>query len=455
MSEKPSADLTAALPPQNRGAEVALLATILTSNAAYHDVSDLIRAEDFYVYGHQVIWKAIVSLIGSRQPADVVTVLNWLKAAGLDQDAGGPAYLAQLHSKSTSITACETHARIIQNKAILRDLVEAGRKLSERAFEQLTSSDELIAQIHGDLFDVQRRAFSGEQYTNEQVMAETLEMLDRRAGIAAGCEIDEPVMTGLVDLDKLTSGMQKREYIILAARPSVGKSLVALNVVVNAAKDGHRVFFSSLEQGRQEMGVRMLSREARVAGHKFRKGNFEPEERQRIGEAERRLAGLPIIWDDNASQTATRVAAVAQRLHNKHPLDLIVVDYLQYLQEESRGGTRNEEVAAMSRRMKNIARDLGIPVLCLAQLNRDNDKQNRSPRISDLRDSGGIEQDADAIWLLHKTEPPDMNRPRDMMELTVGKQRNGPCGEITLIHEKRFFNVANFQPESPPAPRDF
>jgi replicative DNA helicase len=437
------------LPPHSREAERGVLGGLLRDNKVIGDVVPILRAEHFYVFAHQKIYEAITYLAGERGiPADTVTLAEHLKEKQLLEDTGGYPYLAELWDSAPSAAAsAEYYARIVREKALVRSLLHACTEIQRDSQDQVMPADDLLASAERKILEVAEMGITGETKTLQEILNDAYDRIDHR--VKHGHDSASGVATGFLDLDNLTAGLQNSELVIVAARPSVGKTSFALNLVRNVVvEEGKAVFFVSLEQSRLELAERLLCCQARVDSFRVRKGALGHEDIQKLTEAAEILRPGKLFLDDSPGQNLLRVAANARRLKLGHKIQLVVIDYLQLIDPDNKRESRQEQVAGISRRLKFLARELEIPVIALAQLNRSSeDRQDHRPRLSDLRESGSIEQDADTVMLLHRPELHEPGQHEGIVEVHVAKQRNGPTGEVTLAYIKQFMRFENFAVE--------
>jgi replicative DNA helicase len=437
------------LPPHSPEAERCVLGSMLRDNGVIGDVVQILRAENFYADAHQKIFRAICDLYDSGQPADTVILANLLNEQKLIEEVGSYAYLGQLWDAAPTAANAEYYARIVRDKAIIRSLIHAGTEVLRDAYDQAMPADELLEGAERKILDIAQMGITGQTYTLQEALRQAYDRIDLRQ------QRDQLSISGLptgyIDLDDKTAGLQNSELIILAARPSVGKTALALNITRHVAVEcGEPVFFVSLEQSRIELAERLLCCHARVDSHKLRKGHLSSEDMQKLIEAGGALQDAKLFIDDTPGQGMLRIAANARRLKLRHQIKLVVVDYLQLIEPDNRRDSRQEQVANISRRLKFLARELQIPVMALAQVNRSSeDRQDHRPRLADLRESGSIEQDADTVMMLHRPELYEPGQHEGVLELLIAKQRNGPTGEITLTFIKQFMRFENFAVEAP------
>jgi len=431
------------LPPQSREAERSVLGSMLRDNQVINDIVQIIRKEHFYFDAHQKIYQAMVDLYDAHQPIDLVILAEKLKTQGFIEDVGGYGYLGDLWEAAPTAANGEYYARIVREKGIIRALIHASTDILRDAYDQVQPADELLAKAERDVMEIAEQGVTGTTSTLQQALNEAYARLDARK--KGGHSDVSGIPSGFVDLDHLTAGLQNNELIILAARPSVGKTAMALNIVRHiVVEERIPVFFVSLEQARIELAERLLVAQARVDSHKLRKGALNGDEMQRLMEAGSLLHQAKLFIDDTPSQGMLRIAANARRLKMREEIRLVVIDYLQLIDPENRRDPRQEQVAQISRRLKFLARELKIPVIALAQVNRSSeDRQDHRPRLSDLRESGSIEQDADTVLMLHRPGKADSAVEDNTIEVIVAKQRNGPTGEIVLSYRKEYMRFEN------------
>jgi replicative DNA helicase len=431
------------LPPQSREAERCVLGSMLRDNLVISDVLQVIRQENFYYDAHQKIYQAIIEIYDSGHPVDMVILAERLKQQKQIEDVGGYPYLAELWEAAPTAANAEYYAHIVRDKGIVRSLIHASTEILRDAYDHAQPADELLAKAEREVLDIAEKGVTGTTSTLQQAIKEAYARLDARK--QGGYSEVSGIPTGFVDLDHLTAGLQNNELIILAARPSVGKTAMALNLARHVVvEEGLPAFFVSLEQARIELAERMLVAQARVDSHKLRKGTLGSDEMQRILDAGGALHKAKLFIDDTPSQTMLRIAANARRLKLREGIRIVLIDYLQLIEPENRRDPRQEQVAQISRRLKYLARELELPVVALAQVNRSSeDRQDHRPRLSDLRESGSIEQDADTVFMLHRPGKTDGGIDDNIIEVIVAKQRNGPTGEITLTYLKQFMRYEN------------
>jgi replicative DNA helicase len=438
------------LPPQSREAERCVLGSMLRDNPVIGDVLQIVRADDFYADAHRKIFQAVCSLYDKGHPVDLVVLAELLKEQQQIEDVGGYGYLGELWDAAPTAANAEYYARIVRDKAVVRNLIHASTEILRDAYDQAQPADELLGDAERRILDIAEKGVTGQTYTLEQAIDQAYDRIDKyhqqdHTSISG-------LSTGYVDLDNITAGLQNSELIIIAARPSVGKTSFALNIIRHiVVEEGQPVFFVSLEQSRIELAERLLCCQARVNSHHLRKGRLSSEDMQKIIEAGGTLKPAKLFLDDTPSQTMLRIAANARRLKLRQGIKVVVLDYLQLIEPDNRRDPRQEQVAQTSRRLKYLARELQIPVVALAQVNRaSEDRQDHKPRLADLRESGSLEQDADTVMILHRPELYEPGQHEGIIEVNVAKQRNGPTDTITLTFLKQFMRYENYAVGMPP-----
>jgi replicative DNA helicase len=437
------------LPPQSREAEKGVIGSVLRDNESLHDVGQIIRPENFYFDAHQKIFQAIVDLYQEGKPVDLVILFELLKARKQIEDVGGAAYLAELWEAAPTAANAEYYSRIVRDKAVVRNLIHTNTELLRDAYDGVMSADELLGQAERKILEIAEKGTTGETSSLGDAITEAFDRLDAKQSNSLAVS---GLPYGYVDLDEVTAGLHNNELVIIAARPSVGKTAFALNIIRNIIVDQRApVFFVSLEMAKVEIAERLICCHSRIDGHSVRKGHLDSNQMQKLLEANDELRGNPksgpvkMFIDDAPSQTMLRIGANARRLKLRHDIKLVVIDYLQLIEPESRRDPRQEQVAQISRRLKFLARELKVPVIALAQVNRGSeDRQDHTPRLSDLRESGSIEQDADTVLMLHRPSRYDKSQEDNVLEVHIAKQRNGPTGELSLTWMSRYMRFENY-----------
>ena len=430
-------------PPQDVIAEQSVLGGMLLSKDAISDVVEILRERDFYRPAHELIYDAIIDLYGRGEPADPVTVSAELTKRGDLVRAGGAPYLHTLISSVPTAANAGYYAKIIRERAIMRRLVEAGTKIVQLGYTDEGEVDDAVDQAQAEVFAVTERREADDYIQLSQLLPAALDEIEK---IAAGV-IGQGVKTGFKDLDALTNGFHPGNMIVLAARPAVGKSTLGLDIARYASiHKGETSAIFSLEMSRSEITMRMLSAEARVPLNNIRSGNLSEEEWSRMARRMGEISQAPMFIDDSPNLSLMEIRAKSRRLKQRHNLKLIVIDYLQLMTSGKRVENRQQEVSEFSRQLKLLAKELNVPVVAISQLNRSPEQRSdKKPMLSDLRESGSIEQDADVVILLHREDLYDSQNRSGEADLIVAKHRNGPTITITVspqLHFARFTDMA-------------
>lgn len=432
------------LPPSNPEAERSVLGCMIRDNSTIGDMAAMLCAADFYQDAHQRVFKAILEMWEKGKAVDLVLLADRLKVGNQLEDAGGYTALADLWDAAPTASNSEHYAGIVRDRSIQRQLLAASRKIAADAAEMVGDVHDLVAEAERSILAVADIGVSGNAYDMTTVMAEVYERIDNQYAMRESGTFTRGVPTGWYDLDEITCGLQDSELTIVAARPSVGKTAFGINISYHAAVNlGIPTFFCSLEQSKGELGMRLVSLHSKIDSHKLRTGKLSASDHALIAKSGGDLRKCPLIIDDLQGQDMFKIGAQARRLKARQDIKLVVIDYLQFIEPEKRKGTfnRQEEVSTISRRLKNLSRELKLPVLCLAQVNRKSeDRGDRRPKLSDLRESGAIEQDADVVTLLHRVEEekfredgtPIPPAPIQIIEVEVAKNRNGKTGMLLL-----------------------
>jgi replicative DNA helicase len=440
------------VPPHSVDAEQAVLGGLMLDNSTWDAVADRITAEDFYRRDHQLIFAAIADLASRSEPLDAVTVAEQLERIDQLEAGGGLDYLATLSRDTPSAANIRAYADIVRERAQLRRLIAVGGEITSNAFNtEGRSISELIDDAERRVFEIAesgRKAGSGFVPLRDLLggVIDRLDMLHQNKGQLTG------VSTGFTDLDNKTAGLQPGDLIVVAGRPSMGKTSFALNIGENAAlgRKPTPVAVFSMEMSREQLGLRMVSSLGRINQSHLRTGNFGDEEWSRINGAINMMKTAPIYIDDTGALTPTEVRARARRLKREHGLGLIIIDYLQLMQVPGNKENRATEISEISRSLKALAKELAVPVIALSQLNRSVEQRtDKKPVMSDLRESGAIEQDADLIMMIYREEVYDQNTTRKgIADIIITKQRNGPTGEVQLTFLGEFTKFENLVSES-------
>ncbi|HEY9480775.1 MAG TPA: replicative DNA helicase [Candidatus Paceibacterota bacterium] len=426
------------VPPQSLDAEQALLGSIMLRPEAIHEVTDVVREDDFYSEKHRVIWNACMELMAKGNPIDLLSLSSKLKDMGQLDRIGGASYLTELVNTVPSASNVRHYASIVQKKSMMRKLIEAGEHITGLSFEERGELEEIIDQAEKRLFEVTNSVGSHKFVHLKDTLAEAWDQIER---LQSSSDELRGVPTGFKALDNKLSGFQKSDLIILAARPSMGKTSLALDFARKAAVEHNiPVGIFSLEMSAAQLVQRMLSAESRIDAWKLRtgKGLSVDEMSVNLRDAMDKLSKAPIYIDDQPGNNILKMRAIARRLKAEKNLGLVIVDYLQLMTpvQSARSDNVVQQVTEISRSLKNLARDLDVPVIALSQLSRAVESRGGKPRLSDLRDSGSIEQDADVVMFIHreKDESGEQARSREATIL-IEKHRNGPTGEIQLVFD--------------------
>ena len=422
--------------PQLVHAEKAVLCSALLLPEIFDEIALILRPEDFYDSANACIFRHLKDLHNSEERIDVLLLVERLRAAGDYESIGGAIYIHELGEVESTAAHAVYYARLVAEKAVLRTLILASTDILREAYDPTSEPRQLLSRAEEKIFGILESSTSGEVTNIHDVLQESLDRIDARMDnqhAFGGLE------TGFEDFDQLTGGLQKSELLILAARPSMGKTALAMNMAEYVAMHGQvPVLFVSLEMSAIELGDRLLCSVAEVNGNRLRNGTITQDERKQLVKAAADISQSPLFIDDSPSRTMTEIAANARRLKRRNDLGLIVIDYLQLIDPDNSRDPRQEQVAKIARRLKGLARELEVPVLCLAQLNRqvESAKDNK-PQLSHLRESGAIEQDADVVMFVHRDEyyqsnEEDREQVRGEADLLIRKQRNGPTGDVKL-----------------------
>jgi len=439
------------VPPYSVEAEQSLLGGLMQNNDAWDKVADLVAAHDFYRKDHRLIFSAISSLAEDGHPCDVVTVSEYLGNRGELDDAGGLEYLATLTNETPGAANARAYAKILRERSTLRSLISAGNEISGSAFStDGRSAAELVDEAERLVFEIAEmgaRGSAGFQSLKQILPAavDRIDLLHQSGGDITG------IPSGFNEFDKLTAGLQPGDLIVIAGRPSMGKTTLAVNIAENAAI-GAKVptAIYSMEMPSEQLAFRMISSLGRLDQTHLRTGKFPDEDWSRINTAVQLMSDAPIFIDDSPGLSPTEIRARARRLKREADLGLIVIDYLQLMQVHGNTENRATEISEISRNLKALAKELRVPIIALSQLNRSvEQRQDKRPVMSDLRESGAIEQDADLIVFIYREEVYKPDTPRKgIADISIAKQRNGPIGDFPLTFVGRFTKFENWVPES-------
>jgi replicative DNA helicase len=431
--------------PHNAEAERTVLGAVLVDNAAFNSAAEILSREDFFRESHRRIFDAMASLAERSEPIDLVTLKDELSRSAALEAVGGAAYLASLVDGVPRLPNVEQWSRIIKERAVIRNLIHASNRIVQSCFEGGEDAAEILDRAEKAIFDLAERRIRQGFVGIREVVKGSFRTIDQ---LSQSQELVTGVPTGFVDLDEKTTGLQKGDLIIIAARPAMGKTSLSLNIAQHASKTtGDSVGIFSLEMSKEQLVLRMLCSDARVDAHRLRTGNLQEKDWARLAKAYAELSACKIFIDDSATLTPLEMRAKCRRLKAEHGLGLVIVDYLQLVSMSGRVENRQQEISAISRSLKGLSKELETPVVALSQLSRAPEaRTEKRPQLSDLRESGAIEQDADVVMFIYREEeykPSEENR--GIAEVIIGKQRNGPTGTIKLAFIKEFTRFENLE----------
>lgn len=436
---KSTPDAAGRIPPQNIDAEKSLLGAVLIDEETLADISEFVTHKDFYDKRHGIIYESMISLFSNHKPVDLLTLTDELKSKKHLDDIGGSAFLTELTNYVPTAAHAAAYAELVQQKAIRRRLIKASADIAEMGYDEEESTQLLLERAEAEIFSVSDASTKQDLVALETILTDSfdrMEELHRNKGALRG------VRTGYRDLDNMTAGLQRSDLIILAARPAMGKTTLVTNLAYNVATIAKQpVLFFSLEMSKEQLVDRMLADASGVDAWNIRTGNLSDDDFSKLSEAMGEMAEAPIFIDDTPGVSVLEMRTKARRIAHEQPLGLIIIDYLQLMQGSGKSdGNRVQEVSEISRGLKLIARELNVPVIALSQLSRS--VENRSPQIpqlSDLRESGSIEQDADIVMFIYREAyyNPETER-ENITDLIISKHRNGPVGTVELyFHPER------------------
>lgn len=434
------------MPPHDLEAEKAVLGSMLINKDAIADVTMEIHHSDYYKTAHEIIHNAIVDLYGRGEPADPLTVQNYLEKQGTLERVGGIPYLTTLVASVPTAANAGYYARIVKERAQLRYLVEAGTRIAQLGYANEGGDvDAIINEAQSEIYNVTQRHQADDYVVVGELVDETINHLERLS--KNDPDLSDSVLTGFDRIDDITNGLHAGQMIIVAARPAMGKSTMALDICRHASiKNKLTSVIFSLEMSRSEIVTRMLSAESSVPLSKMRGGKLGDQDWMRIARATSKLSDAPLFIDDSSNMTMTEIRSKCRRLKQQHDLKLVVIDYLQLMTSGKQVESRQQEVSEFSRSLKLLAKELEIPVIAVAQLNRGPESRtDKKPMLADLRESGSLEQDADVVFLLHRPSAYDEDDRPGEADVIIAKHRNGPTGTVTLSflgHYARFGNMA-------------
>jgi len=435
--------------PSNLDAERSILGAILLDNNALNTAIEALKPDDFFIPQHRSIFNQMIALGEAQHAIDLVTLTEELHRRGELESSGGAPYLASLVDGVPRVSNVEHYARIVKEKAMLRNLIHATHNIQQRAFDGEDGADTILVNAESSIFALAEDRVKAGLLPIKDIVRDNFERLEKifREGKSV-----TGVSTGYGELDKLLSGLQPSELIILAGRPSQGKTALALNMAENIAiRGGLPVAVFSLEMSKESLLQRLVASVAQVDAHKFRTGHLSREDWRRMTEGLGQISSAPLWVDDAGSISVLEIGAKARRLKRDKGLSLLIVDYLQLITARGRFNSRQEEVASISRGLKALAKELQIPVLVLSQLTRAPEREERGPQLSDLRESGAIEQDADVVMFIYRPnfyKPGATPEEREMAEIQVAKQRNGPTDKVKFVFRSRLTRFEEAAPDA-------
>lgn len=429
---RPASDLSDRVPPQDLDAERSVLGSVLLANDVLDDVISVIQSRHFYSDPHQKIFQAIHDMYEDGiRGIDAVTLGHELQKRGELENVGGPAYLVQILETVPHAAHAEYYAKIVREKWLQRSLIDACTESLREAYHGSDAIEEILTRSEKRIFSIAEQQEGIDRMGMRDILEDTFERIFERMdqeGSISG------IPTGFNGLDDMTSGFQPSELLVLAARPSMGKTALVCNFALAVAKAKRGVLLFSLEQSRMELAERLLCIQAKVNGHKLRQGDLDEMDQHSLMEAANELRECPLFIDDTAGRTMSQIAAVGRRLKRSSGLNLIIIDYLQLIESDDKNMPREQQIATITRRLKFLAKELSAPVIALAQLNRGvEQREDKRPRLSDLRESGAIEQDADIVMFLHRPEAYDPEDRPGEADLIIAKNRSGPIGTVPLV----------------------
>ncbi len=433
--------------PHDLDAEKSVLGAVLINTQAFNQAAEVVDANDFYRDAHRRIFEKMVGLTDRGSPVDLLTLKDELARSGELDDVGGPAYISALTDGVPRSSNVEYYAKIVKEKSTLRRLIQSASDVLGRAYDAEEDADDLLDDAERSIFQIaEHRLRSGFVPVSQLVDSgyQLIEQLQEHRGLVTGAP------SGFVDLDEMTSGFQKSDLVIVAARPSMGKTSFVLNIALHCGIEaGKTVGMFSLEMSKEQLFMRMLTSEARVDAHRFRGGFLGEQDYARLVEAFARLHDAKVFIDDTPSVGILEMRAKSRRLKLEHGLDLLIIDYLQLMQGRGRFENRQQELASISRALKILAKELNVPILALSQLSRAPEARgDHRPQLSDLRESGALEQDADVVLFIFREEMYGQEGERSpeaegTAEVIIGKQRNGPTGTVRLAFLKQYTRFEN------------
>ncbi len=431
------------VPPQDLEAERGVLGSCLLQNEVIDDVLTLLRVNYFYSDAHQRAFRAMLAMYEAGvRGIDILTLRSELETRGELEDIGGTPFLMQLYESVPHAAHAEYYARIVRKKWLQRTLIDACTDSLRDAYDSPDDTDEIVARAEQRIFAILEQRESIDKFAISEILQDTFDRIFERMGQEGTIS---GLHTGFHGLDEKTSGYQPAELIILAARPSMGKTAFVCNSALAVAEHNNvGVLLFSLEQSRLELAERFLCIHSRINGHKLRQGDLDEVEQHALHEASNELRKIPLFIDDTGGRTMSQIAAIARRMKRRHGVGLVIIDYLQLIESDDKNLSREQQISTITRRLKFLSKDLSIPVIARSQLNRGvEQREDKRPRLADLRESGAIEQDADIVMFLHR---PDAYDPEDRpgeADLIVAKNRNGPIGNVPLTWLKEMLKFGD------------
>ena len=438
------------VPPQNIEAEQSVLGSILIEQSAIAKISDILQPEDFYREAHRMVYRAAMTLFERGEAIDFITVIDTLRREESLERAGGISYITSLANGVPTAANIVFHAKIVQEKSLLRRLIHAATDIATLGYAETEEVERVLDQAEQKILEVATRKIGQDYAPIKEIIFSTLDKIDEMHKAKGGIT---GLSTGFTNLDKLTGGFQRSDLILIAARPSMGKTAFVLNVAQHmATRDKKAVAIFSLEMPREQLAMRMMCAEGLIDSQRFRTGAMSSEEWKNLVDAADRLSASPMFIDDTAGVNAVELRNKARRISKEHGLDCIIIDYLQLMDggAHSRIDNRQQQISDISRSLKALARELQVPVIALSQLSRGPESRtSRKPMLSDLRESGSLEQDADMVAFLYREDyyNPETEK-KNLTELIIAKNRNGPTETVELYFHKNFTRFTDYSPRS-------
>ncbi|QDU98001.1 replicative DNA helicase [Lignipirellula cremea] len=450
--KKPELPILERKPPYNLEAEQGVLGSMLLNSEMCDEVALILRVDDFYDDANQRLFSHLMAMHDAGSKIDITLLVDRLQNSGDYEKIGGAAYLGKVAHSVANAAHAAYYARIVREKSTFRSLINAATEILRDGYDESREAKEALASAEQKIFSILDSRGGAAVSSIKDVLLEAMARMDARM---KGEHTTGGVETGYHDLDAMTGGLHNAELVVLAARPSMGKTAFAMNIAENVVlRDRKPVLFISLEMSAIELADRLLCSAARVNGHRLRNGTISNDDRKRLVEKAAIISQAPLFVDDSPARTVTEIAAGARRIQRREgTLGLIIIDYLQLIEPDNSKDPRQEQVAKITRRLKGLSREMSVPVLCLAQLNRQAEagKDDHRPKMSHLRESGAIEQDADVVMFVHREEyykrGEDKEQFEGQAEIIISKQRNGPVGDVELIWRKDFTRFEDKTPE--------